>query len=102
MEDKNRHLWVGTQDDGSYVFDFEKKQIDHFNYRLMTKDIDYHTFQREKKSSGNISDTKQSIMNNMLCQKIWLIISKHTKTQIYTSDIQMKIMYQHSTKTIKA
>lgn len=48
MEDKNRHLWVGTQDDGSYVFDFEKKQIDHFNYLLMTKDIDYHTFQREK------------------------------------------------------
>lgn len=48
MEDKNRHLWVGTQNEGCYVFDFEKKQITRFNYRLMTKDIDYPTFQREK------------------------------------------------------
>lgn len=48
MEDKDRHLWVGTQNDGSYVFDFENRQISHFNYRLMTKDIDYLTFQREK------------------------------------------------------
>lgn len=48
MEDKERHLWVGTQNDGSYVFDFENSQITHFNYRLMTKNIDYPTFQREK------------------------------------------------------
>ena len=48
MEAKDRRLWVGTQNDGSYVFDFEKENIAHFNYRLMTKNIDYATFQREK------------------------------------------------------
>lgn len=48
MEDKKQHLWVGTQNDGSYIFNFENKRLTHFNYRLMTKDIDYPTFQRER------------------------------------------------------
>lgn len=48
MEDKDQNLWVGTQDNGCYVFDQKINQINHFNYQLMTKDIDYATFLREK------------------------------------------------------
>lgn len=48
MEDKDLSLWIGTQDSGCYVFDKERGKISHFNYQLMTSNIDYATFQREK------------------------------------------------------
>ena len=48
MEDTDQQLWVGTENDGSYVFNWEKQSLTHFNYRLMSKEIDYLTFQREK------------------------------------------------------
>lgn len=50
MEDRDRNLWVGTENDGSYVFNWEKGSVSHFNYRLMTKDIDPSTFHREKET----------------------------------------------------
>lgn len=76
-----------------------EKQITRFNYRLMTKDIDYPTFQREKKSSANISDTKQSTMNSKRYQKAWPTIFGHTKMPICISGIRMKAMFRLSTKT---
>lgn len=48
MEDNDRNLWVGTKNDGNYVFDLEKQNVKHLNYRLMTRDIDFETFKREK------------------------------------------------------
>ena len=41
---------AGTENDGSYVFNWEKGSVSHFNYRLMTKDIDPSTFHREKET----------------------------------------------------
>lgn len=50
MEDSEKQLWVGTSNDGVYVFDKNQEPVSHFNYRLMTKDIDYPTFIREKET----------------------------------------------------
>ena len=62
MEDTDQQLWVGTENDGSYVFNWEKQSLTHFNYRLMSKEIDYLTSSARRKYFANISDMKLSTM----------------------------------------